>query len=377
MNFSPQQEQALDAVAEWMRSDEQVFYLAGYAGTGKTTLAKHLDADFYAAFTGKAAFVLRSKGCPSASTIHSLIYHPKEKSEKRLHELLKRQQADPNPDRAREIERERENLRSPSFTLNLDSELRGARLLVVDECSMVNEAVGRDLESFGTKILVLGDPAQLPPVRGGGYFTNRKPNVLLTEIHRQARGNPILDLATRIRTQGYLPRKHKLVRVRQRLQPQDVLSVDQLIVGRNATRRALNIKMRDLLGYSGDFPQPGERVVCLRNNHLVGLLNGGLYMVEDSAGGYDYVEMLLLDESTGQRVEVMAHPEHFKGEEVDYRYARELDSFDYGYALTCHKSQGSQWNKVGVMDESGCFAQPARWLYTAVTRAAEKLWIAV
>ena len=379
MQFSPQQQQALDAVNTWLRyTDTQVLYLAGYAGTGKTTLAKYLQASYYAAFTGKAASVLRSKGCPDATTIHSLIYHPKSKSEKRLMELLQQQQAHPSPATVREIERERENLRKPSFTLNLESPLRRAKLLVVDECSMVDEQVGTDLLSFGCKVLVLGDPFQLPPVYGGGYFTNRTPDVLLTEIHRQARGNPVLDLATRLRTNGYLPRSHTLVRPRRNLQPQDMLAVDQLIVGRNNTRHTINQKMRTLLGYTGPAPQPGERVVCLRNNHLLGILNGALYQVVAAHYASDCVSMVVLDETTGQHIDVAAHPEPFLGEKVDYRTAMDMDSFDYGYALTCHKSQGSQWNSVGVLDESGAFKQnAARWLYTAITRAAEDLWVAV
>lgn len=376
MILSKQQEDALNKVNRWLKSDKQTFYMAGYAGSGKSTLARHLDASYYAAYTGKAAYVLRSKGCHGASTIHSLIYHPKNKSEKRLHELLLKQQAAPTTTRAITIERERKNLRRPSFTLNLDSELRGAKLLVIDECSMVNEQIGVDLESFGTKILVLGDPAQLPPVRGGGYFTECKPDVLLTEVHRQARDNPILDLATQIRTSGSLPRKHPLVQVG--LSKEDALSADQLIVGRNATRFNYNARMRELLGYEGPYPQPGERVVCLRNNHLLGILNGGLYRVVESSADYDSAFMLLKDESTDQQVEVQAHLEIFAGEEVPYGNLFDNESFDYGYALTCHKSQGSQWDKVGVVDESGAFRNNAsRWLYTAVTRAAEELWVAI
>ena len=377
MHFSQQQQRALDKVAAWLHSDQQVFTLFGYAGTGKTTLAKHLGADFYAAYTGKAAFVLRGKGCPGASTIHSLIYHPKEKSQLRLYSLIAEQQEDPTPERAQAIEVERANLRRVSFTLNIDSPLRGARLLVIDECSMVNEEIGRDLESFGCKILVLGDPAQLPPVMGGGYYTNREPDVLLTEVHRQAADSPIVSLATHIRTRGALPTHHPLLRSRGTLTPDDALAMDQLIVGRNRTRHTTNQRMRTLLGFTGDFPQPGERVVCLKNNHMLGILNGALYTVVSSCGDRDWVEMTIADELTGINIDAMVNPEPFRGEEVPYENQRDYDTFDYGYALTCHKCQGSQWNKVGVINESGAFRQDAaRWLYTAVTRAAEELWVA-
>src|SRR5687767_2078640 len=148
--WSPQQDGALLAVKTWLEDENssQVFRLFGYAGTGKTTLAKHFAESvdglvLYAAFTGKAALVLRQKGC-YATTLHSLIYAP-------VGETPEGQ---------------------PIFGLNPDSELSEAKLLIVDECSMVNEELGSDVLSFGVKVLVLGDPFQLPPVEGAGFFTS-------------------------------------------------------------------------------------------------------------------------------------------------------------------------------------------------------------
>jgi exodeoxyribonuclease-5 len=88
--FTPHQDAALNAVAAWLKAGPgrgatpQVFRLFGYAGTGKTTLARHLaegvDGEvLYAAFTGKAALVMRSKGCAGATTIHGLIYRARER----------------------------------------------------------------------------------------------------------------------------------------------------------------------------------------------------------------------------------------------------------------------------------------------------------
>ena len=174
--WSTEQDRALSAVAAWLKEPRaQVFRLFGYAGTGKTTLARHLaesvDGEVaFGAFTGKAALVMRSKGCKDARTIHSLIY------------------------RAKEVESE-----EPSFELNEDSEAANAALIVIDECSMVDEEFGRDLLSFGKKVLVLGDPAQLPPVKGGGYFTEAEPDVMLTEVHRQAADDPIIRLSMIVR----------------------------------------------------------------------------------------------------------------------------------------------------------------------------------
>src|SRR6201996_7449189 len=176
VEWSPQQDAALRAVSAWLkdRNGEQVFRLFGWAGTGKSTLAVHLAQGVktvkYAAFTGKAALVMRRYGAKGASTIHSLIYSLVSDSEG-----------------------------EPKFILDPESEAATADLIVIDEVSMVDETLGRDLLSFGTKVLVLGDPFQLPPVQGAGFFTSAEPNLMLTEIHRQARDNPIIRMSVDIR----------------------------------------------------------------------------------------------------------------------------------------------------------------------------------
>ena len=73
---------------------------------------------------------------------------------------------------------------------------------------MVDEELGRDLLSFGKPVLVLGDPAQLPPVKGGGFFTEAEPDIMLTEVHRQAADNPIIRMSMVVREGGRLdPRR--------------------------------------------------------------------------------------------------------------------------------------------------------------------------
>lgn len=376
MDFSREQELALEAIKAWMESPSspQIFRLSGYAGTGKTTLVRYIDGiDYYAAFTGKAAHVLRQKGVP-ATTIHSLIYIPASKSRARLLELEKKLELDPtNVELAAEIAKEKKNVKRPMFSLNYDSPLKNAFAVAIDEGSMLDERIGSDLMSFGCKILVLDDPAQLPPVYGRGFLTNAPPDAQLTEIHRQARGNPILDLATTVRQTKALPAEHQLIR-REKITPEMALEADQLIVGRNATRAMINGRMRELLGYTGPFPVPGDKVVCTRNNHDLGLLNGAVHRVVDCSeeDGFLWME---LDDIEG---EIKVHRELFLGEEISHWGWDNANHFEFGYALTCHKAQGSQWDKVGVFDESGAFRENrARWLYTAITRAAKELWVKV
>src|SRR5437764_5128863 len=229
-SFTPHQHSALKAVAGWLKAKPgksgtpPIFRLFGYAGTGKTTLARHVaegvDGEVkFAAFTGKAALVMRNKGCDNASTIHSLIYRAKESG-----------------------------VEQPSFELWDDAPASKAKLIVIDECSMVDAELGRDLMSFDCPLLVLGDPAQLPPIQGGGYFTDAEPDAMLTEVHRQAKNNPIVRLSMDIRAGNRLvPGQYGETQVVTRgdLDPQRVLDADQVLVGRNATRRAYNTRLRE------------------------------------------------------------------------------------------------------------------------------------
>jgi len=412
MEWGPQQDKGLKAVSRWLanRDGSQLFRLFGYAGTGKTTLAKHLaegvDGDvLFAAFTGKAASVLKASGAPNAQTLHSLIYHPKEKSRERMDELkreLDEVQRMVQEDRAEgldddrrkldriqrlqgEIRAEERNASRPAFSLNLESKLATASLLVVDECSMVGEEMAQDILSFGVPVLVLGDPAQLPPVKGTGYFTDARPDIMLTEIHRQARDNPIIEMATRVRNGEALQLgQYGSSSVISRATPEIAVASNQVIVGKNATRTATNRRMRELLGFSGaPFPLSGEKLVCLRNDRELGLLNGTLHTSmtdSEELGGYVNLRIRPEDYPEAEPVLVPAHPEHFNGdpEQIGYWERRNAQEFTFGYALTCHKSQGSQWGNVLIIDESRVFRQrdvQQKWLYTAITRAADQVTV--
>lgn len=373
MQFAPQQDEALKAVSQWLKDGKTpVFRLFGYAGTGKTTLARyfaeHVDGDvLFAAFTGKAAQVLRSRGASNARTIHSLIYRPKGEEEV-------------------EDEVTGKTSVTPMFSINRQSPLAKAALIVIDECSMVDEALGRDLMSFGRPILVLGDPGQLPPVSGGGFFTDHEPDFLLTDIHRQARDNPIIQLAMRVREGQALDfgdyGAAKVIAKRDVTQ-ELVLDADQVLVGTNRTRRRYNQRLRELKGFSAAYPQSGDKLVCLRNDPAKGLLNGSLWQVMSSSRETVKPGINLLIRPEDDDMErgsakikllkaVFEDPEG----EIPWQTRRRYDEFDYGYALTVHKAQGSQWNNVVLFDESFAFRDSReRWLYTAVTRAAETLTI--
>lgn len=375
------------------RGEPPFFYLAGYAGTGKTTIAKHfaegvLGQTLFAAYTGKAAHCLRKAGCDGATTIHSLIYLVRSKSravlaelKKELDDLLLETCGEETTEVGRLrslISREEDGLRRLWFDLNPCSDLREAALLVVDECSMVDERVALDLLSFQVPLLVLGDPAQLPPVYGAGYFTRGEPDALLTEIHRQARDNPIVAMATSVREGRGLPYgsygESKVV-PREPVEPGRGV---QILVGKNETRRKANVKSRR---GRGTYPEVGDRLVCLRNNHAIGLLNGSTWNVidvlyadvEETIG----LQMAPVEDEIGEGgIAVDVHAAPFRGDPVPEATRRDSEEFDYGYALTVHKAQGSQWPEVFVLDESSVFrADARRHLYTAVTRASERVTV--
>jgi exodeoxyribonuclease-5 len=335
MNWSPQQDQALEAVRKWLEADIRppIFRLFGYAGTGKTTLAIEIAEMvrghcMFGSFTGKAALVMRRKGCHGAKTLHSMIYKPRRKNRG-------------NEEQDREI---------PMWELNPDSELKDADLLIIDECSMVGQELALDVLSFKVPVLVLGDPAQLPPVGGAGYFTEAEPDVMLTEIHRQAADNPIVRIATQIRLgETLVLGSHKGARAgqgvaivaRSALKLSTELAADQILCGKNDSRVTINRRIREQLRAEGK------------------LLAG------------DHLPVIGDNRENDLKLPERMHRGHY-------------DEFDYAYAITCHKSQGSQWDKVVVMDESQVFGGrgdsediPRRWLYTAATRAAQALIIAV
>ena len=255
-------------------------------------------------------------------------------------------------------------------------------MVCIDEVSMLDERMGADLLSFGTKVLVLGDPAQLPPIAGAGFFTQTEPDFMLTEIHRQAADSPIIRMATEVRQERTLSvGKYGESEVIEMAHVNAGIAreADQILVGRNATRRSYNNRMRTLLGRKDQYPVDGDRLVCLRNNHDLGLLNGAIWYVDDvGETAEDECYLTVSPEDGGAPLGVVAHSHYFLGKEENLGWweRKDAEEFDYGYALTVHKAQGSQWDNVLLFDESYCFRKDKwRWLYTAITRAAEKITV--
>lgn len=410
-DLSGQQLAAKAAVEEWFLTDPDerapIFRLFGYAGTGKTTTIRATLADldltlgadvFFGAFTGKAAMVMRLAGLP-ARTIHSLIYKPVMPIKKECDEIAERWNAEQDPEEKKRLRQELNVAQKVRYVLkdnDEDSELYYARLLVLDECSMVNDDMLRDLQTFNVPLLVLGDPGQLPPIDGEGALTREKPNIQLTEIHRQASGNPIIDYATRARNGIYIPYMSHGASghvSKDDLSDEQILEFDQIITGKNDTRKRLNQNIRKLKGFTTPYPEVGDKLICLKNDMDVpggGLFNGMICFVLEVGMELDTsIEITISREIDGPEtppIKVRALRAHFdayfdKEAINNVRWWDRLgaNEFDFGYAITVHKAQGSQWNKVLMFDDKFFVwdrANRRRWLYTGVTRAIESITIA-
>ncbi len=413
VKLTDDQERAKNLIVEWyVNTDDQAFVLSGYAGTGKTFLIDYIVRNVlmlkvgseavFVSPTGKAAANLVKNGT-LAGTVHGLIYI--------------RDGENFDVDENGEIV-ESEEL---SFIKRekIDEKIK---LIVIDEASMIDEIVLRDLLSYNVKCLFCGDGAQLPPVNGICSLLEN-PHYTMKEIVRQAADNPIIQVATMARKGEVIPygnygdkvcvvRKNALSATeRKRL----FLKADQIICGRNATRNYINEEMRRYKGIPKDalLPIEGEKMICTLNDwekpldtdkkfHLVNGIIGtarnvtesidALATMEFQADFLNYGVKVPFDtgiftngkyrHSYGHRAVTLSNGMvvHEYNYEVLRRFKATAEEpicrFEFAYAVTCHKAQGSEFNFVIVFDESRVFGEEqARWLYTAVTRAREKLLI--
>jgi exodeoxyribonuclease-5 len=131
----------------------------------------------------------------------------------------------------------------------------------------------------------------------------------------------------------------------------------------------------------------GEKIICLKNRHDLGLINGMFVSLADirDEGALSFSAAITTEDGatiSGRQHLYKGHyddhvhldPERFRR---DWKEMRGLIESVWGYAITCHKSQGSQWENVIVYDDglSRTAEDRARWLYTAITRAERGLVI--
>lgn len=331
--------------------DRKLVTLGGWAGAGKTTLIAHMLRRSKAkvcAFTGKAAFVLTTKGVP-ATTIHSLIYQCFQACD----DCGKGEGSC--------------KCASPAFKLrwsrvpDIDAEL-----VIVDEASMVDRRLLDDLESFGVPLLCVGDHGQLEPV-GDDPKLMRDPDIRLETIHRQAADSPIIRFAHHVR-QGHEPESFGPATTVMQGLPADLRPYDAILCGFNKTRVAVNAKVRRQLGFAGLLVK-GERVICRRNDKEHGIFNGMLATVERVDG-----ETIDVVDDMGTRFKrVPFMPAQLDAEQVMKDPPKGSTLWMRGYCITVHSSQGSEWDRVLVLEQLAKIWEPARWRYTAATRAAKEL----
>lgn len=386
MILTNKQEEGLRVSVDRFLHREKYTCISGYAGSGKSTLVKFIVAALpgidpeedvvYATYTGKAAQVLLKKGNKNVSTLHKLLYE----SVPRADGTWFRKPVDRIP----------------------------YKVVVVDEVSMVPDSMIQQLFKYSIYVLALGDPFQLPPIHKDDVNTLLdKPHVFLDEIMRQAQESEIIRVSMDIREGKDLSLfDGKEVKI---YEPHDfsesmLLWADQVLVGTNATRISLNNTMRRLLGREGG-PQDGDKVICLRNewdiiaNNGDPLVNGTIGYLKDSYSSYvtfprmlyngqfDVLNSKFISDSGAEFGSInMDKKMIMTGEKCcDFKTAWKIQQnrahaykmpkeFTYGYAITTHKSQGSSWPKVLIVEEKFPFdkVEHARWLYTALTRAEEK-----
>lgn len=383
--LSDDQKAVLDHILDWYKHDRtamQYVALGGYAGTGKTTLIAVLRRELakledglkvgFASYTGKAARVLHSKlhqlkviyPKDTVGTIHSLIYSPEVNDKEEIIGWIKKDKID-------------------------------RHLIIIDEASMVDEMIWQHLLSYKVPIIVVGDHGQLPPI-SGRFNLMQKPELRLEKIHRQAEGNPIIRLSKQVRETGTIPAGSYSDTVKKFDRNSSDVSESMtellsnytpntlILCGYNTTRRRLNNYIRTSLGFESESPQVGDRVICLRNNHKKRIFNGMLgtiRTIESNDENWYYAEIEMDGEE--KLYKGLISVKQFNSEKaLNFTKKRSEimkgDLFDFGYALTVHKAQGSQAKRVILFEER--FKQMSdeewrRWLYTAVTRAEEELYI--
>ena len=377
ITLTDEQNQAIKSFKDWFDKNKKGYYsLMGCAGTGKSSLIPYLIDSLklkkhqvaVCSYTGKAALVLKRKGIDFAKTIHQTIYDIK---------VLKV----PPP----------ENVK---IVFSRKTSLHPVKLIIVDEASMVDEEIHNDLMKFNIPILYIGDPYQLPPI-SGNWNVMKKYDFELKEILRQAKESPIIQIADMVRNNKTIPYQTGEFFNKIYLNDFDnslFSEYEQIAVGTNDQREKINeIYRTEVLGITANYPKENEKLVVLKNNYFHNLYNGqclllGSHYSIKTIQGRQYHNLEYIDEAEYNDVVLSLESEGFKAAPFAFnvpvkeysKHNAEVVFVDYGYALTVHKMQGSQWDSVMVFDSGfGAWDKElrSRWLYTAVTRAKDKLLI--
>ena len=383
------QEQGLKIAIERHRQGCKFTTIAGYAGTGKSTLVRYIidalnveeDRVCHCAFTGKAAEVLKKKGNKNVATLHRLLY-----------------EHIPRPAGG--------FFRKPKPFIDYD-------VIVVDEVSMAPKSLMELLFKHQVYVICLGDPFQLPPIdKDEDNHLLDDPHVFLDEIMRQEEDSEIIQLTMKIRNQepiDYFNGNEVKIIPYSDLNTGVLQWGDQILTATNAKRQAINNQMRALQGRTGE-PVDGDKIICLRNywedSSLNGdaLINGTIGILQNSFQTWREIprfvqsnirkfnvlvgDLVIPETNDVYQMTEMDRQMIITGEKCcDWRLSYKLGKlrpkygeiipkeFTYAYAITTHKSQGSEWPKVVVLEEKFPFdkVEHARWLYTACTRSSEKL----
>jgi len=354
-DLTQEQRNAIAKTLDWYNnSSRQILTVGGYAGTGKTTIAKKILQGFgknvkvaVVAFTGKAVAVLRRKGLTTAQTLHSLIY-----------------ERTGDDAQGRPVFRRLKHLPYD--------------IVLVDEASQISAEMHRDIKSFGVRILYIGDHGQLEPIgEDPGLMSN--PDITLEEPHRFARQSDLWKFSEKLRNGMSVFPHYESSEVTIASATdfwQAAIEADVAIVGFNKTRHRTNQIIREHRGFNGLLPTEGERVICLRNSRNYGVYNGltaTINRVRRTAGDLHYID---IEDDVGNRWKNLASFTRQYGQNSmagELRMRRDnFLLFDFGYTLTCHKSQGSEWDDVAVKEEIASTWDPSRWRYTAWTRACNR-----
>jgi len=331
---SEDQQSAFDSVMQWFQDPEsKTMTLGGYAGTGKTTIigailsALTRKRTAVCAFTGKAVSVLKRKGI-DAQTLHSLMYVPVTTCVHCDAEVTK------NAYCWRCGFEDQKTKWSRVLLLDLD-------LVIVDEASMLDVRLVKDLEALAAKILYVGDHGQLEPI-GDDPGIMRSPEIRLERIHRQSEGSSIIHFAHEMRMgthpATWEPTDDVTVHIVRSLNGVRMADYDAILCGYNKTRVAVNRRVRKELGYAG-MPSNGERLICLQNDNDLGVFNGMVvHLTSVRRGAMDDVIVVNFEDDLGQRwTKVPVSLEQFDNPVRNDGRSRGIGIFDFGWAMTVHK----------------------------------------